>query len=390
MAELLSEYVLRRFDPTGTMFFAYDNPDTEDVDKETQRYVSLVNAGLLTGNEARSALGIEQGGEELDVYRFNGNPIVAPAKENVDVTLDAPTSESEDQGEEDATSEGEVEASEQREATDAGRDGVAEKAAVPDRKAGTHAAVQLNCTCASCKSGEAIRPDGMNDAIREMASDLNRWYMQTYLRGIGPTGLVIDMQASRALDDILTEGLDRMFRQGLEATVSVADSRSTPTQASERARTYLNETKLNLVTTIQETAKERAAQIIADGIEQGKTIDEIRDGLGESGVTDAMAERVARTETARAYQFGELEGASTTGAFAGRQWALAGGPCALCSAISTMLGGKAVPYDQPFLPAGTTIATSEGSVTYTTPVWVPSEAHPNCRCATIDVLKEGE
>jgi hypothetical protein len=191
------------------------------------------------------------------------------------------------------------------------------------------------------------------------------------------------MQTSQALDRILTDGLSRMFTQGLASVEGVPEG----VQATDRAIAYLNETKLNLVTTIQNTLKEEATGWIADGIERGESITQISERLKETGITDHMAERVARTETARAYQFGELEGASSTGTFAGRGWLLAGGPCPLCSAIVARLAGVVTPYDQPFIKAGTTIATSDGAVTFATDVWVPSEAHPQCRCASVDILK---
>jgi hypothetical protein len=72
----------------------------------------------------------------------------------------------------------------------------------------------------------------------------------------------------------------------------------------------------------------------------------------------------------------------------GRTWLLAGGPCPLCAAASEILAGKVVPFSEPFIKAGTTIATTDGAVTFARDVFVPSEAHPNCRCISINELAD--
>lgn len=231
----------------------------------------------------------------------------------------------------------------------------------------------------------------MNAAIEQMADDMARWYQSTLAAGVAEGGLVVSADALAQLDQVLDTGLARMYQQGYTETFQLspdADGAPPTFQINERARQYLMETKLELVRTIPETLKEQATNAIADGLGQGQTINEIRDKLAESGSVDAMAERVARTETARAYQYGDMQGAEEAGGFAGRTWLLAGGPCPLCSAISEMLAGKVVPFTEPFIKAGTTISTTDGAVTFARDVWVPSEAHPNCRCISINELAD--
>jgi hypothetical protein len=417
LAEILTEYVVSRFDPTGTMFLAFDNPDNEDVTQETARMVSLANAGLVSANEARAALGIEQAGPELDVYRFNGVPIMVPAMDRVpeeadDEATEAPEERLEQEdpepetGDEPAGSDGDGadDAGEGAKARDAkpdnlhtdgtGGDALARHGdGLPGR--GSKALSQLTCTCDNhTKEAElAKRPDGMNAAIEQMADDMARWYQATLAAGVAEGGLVVSTQAMAELDQVLDTGLARMYQQGYTETFQLspdADGAPPTFQINERARQYLLDTKLELVRTIPETLKEQATNAIADGLGQGQTINEIRDKLAESGSVDAMAERVARTETARAYQYGDMQGAEEAGGFAGRTWLLAGGPCALCSAISEMLAGKVVPFTEPFIKAGTTIATTDGAVTFARDVWVPSEAHPQCRCISINELADDQ
>ena len=417
LAEILTEYLVSRFDPTGTMFVAFDNPDNEDVEKERTGMIALANAGLVTANEARAALGIEQAGPELDVYRFNGVPIMVPAMDRVpeeasDATAPQATQKNEPEDPEpeagdepaggDGTGEDDDRAGSGDDAaksnhvhpdatgTDA-RSGHGDR--VPDR--GSRVVPKLACTCDTCTKDAdlAKRPDGMNAAIREMADDMARWYQATLAAGVAEGGLMISTQAMAQLDAILDTGLARMYRQGYEETFALspdADGNPPAFQINERARQYLMETKLELVQTIPETLKDQATRAIADGLGSGETINQIRDRLADSGSVDAMAERVARTETARAYQYGDMQGAQESGGFAGRTWLLAGGPCPLCSAASDLLAGKVVPFSEPFFPAGTTIATSAGAVTFARPVWVPSEIHPNCRCISINELAQDD
>jgi hypothetical protein len=415
LAEILTEYVVSRFDPTGTMFLAFDNPDNEDVTQETARMVSLANAGLVSANEARAALGIEQAGPELDVYRFNGVPIMVPAMDRVPEEADDEATEATEERDEqedpapEASDEpegsdgnGEDDAGEGDEATaaksnDLHSDGTGGHAlarhgdGLPGRGGATLS--KLTCTCDNhTKEAElARRPDGMNTAIEQMADDMARWYQTTLAAGLTESGLVVSTQALAELDRVLDDGLARMYRQGYADTVQAmpdADGVMPTFDINDRARQYLMETKLELVRTIPETLKDEATRIIADGVGEGRTINEIRDGLSDVGSVDAMAERVARTETARAYQYGDMQGAEELGGFKGRTWLLAGGPCPLCAAASEILAGKVVPFSEPFFKAGTTIAAADGAVTLARDVFVPSELHPNCRCISINELAE--
>jgi hypothetical protein len=417
LAEILTEYVVSRFDPTGTMFLAFDNPDNEDVTQETARMVSLANAGLVSANEARAALGIEQAGPELDVYRFNGVPIMVPAMDRVPVPEEADDEATEAPEERDEQEDTAPEASDEPEgsdgdgADDAGEGNEATAAKSNDLRSdgtggdalarhgdglpGRSGAAQskLTCTCDNhTKEAElARRPDGMNTAIDQMADDMARWYQTTLAAGITESGLVVSTQALAELDRVLDDGLARMYRQGYADTVQAmpdADGVMPTFDINDRARQYLMETKLELVRTIPETLKDEATRIIADGVGEGRTINEIRDGLSDVGSVDAMAERVARTETARAYQYGDMQGAEEMGGFKGRTWLLAGGPCPLCAAASEILAGKVVPFSEPFFKAGTTIAAADGAVTLARDVFVPSELHPNCRCISINELAE--
>jgi hypothetical protein len=415
LAEILTEYVVSRFDPTGTMFLAFDNPDNEDVTQETARMVSLANAGLVSANEARAALGIEQAGPELDVYRFNGVPIMVPAMDRVPEEADDEATEAtEERDEQEDTApeasdepegsdgDGADDAGEGDEATaaksnDLHSDGTGGHAfarhgdGLPGRGGATQS--KLTCTCDNhTKEAElARRPDGMNAAIEQMADDMARWYQATLAAGITESGLVVSTQALAELDRVLDDGLARMYRQGYADTVQAmpdADGVMPTFDINDRARQYLMETKLELVRTIPETLKDEATRIIADKVGEGRTINEIRDGLADVGSVDAMAERVARTETARAYQYGDMQGAEEMGGFKGRTWLLAGGPCPLCAAASEILAGKVVPFSEPFFKAGTTIAAADGAVTLARDVFVPSELHPNCRCISINELAD--
>jgi hypothetical protein len=415
LAEILTEYVVSRFDPTGTMFLAFDNPDNEDVTQETARMVSLANAGLVSANEARAALGIEQAGPELDVYRFNGVPIMVPAMDRVPEEADDEATEAPEERLE--QEDPQPEASDEPEGSDGdgadddreGDEGDAAKSndlhsdgtgghALPrhgDGLPGRSGAAlsKLTCTCDNhTKEAElARRPDGMNTAIEQMADDMARWYQTTLAAGLTESGLVVSTQAMAELDAVLDTGLARMYRQGYADTVQAqpdADGVLPQFDINERARQYLQETKLELVRTIPETLKDEATRIIADGVGEGQTINQIRDGLSDVGSVDAMAERVARTETARAYQYGDMQGAEEMGGFKGRTWLLAGGPCPLCAAASEILAGKVVPFSEPFFKAGTTIAAADGAVTLARDVFVPSELHPNCRCISINELAD--
>lgn len=70
--EFLNQQLVPLFgDLAEGMFLAYDNPVAEDVEQQSRIYLSEVNSGVRTVNEARSEIGLDPV-EDGDVLRFNG------------------------------------------------------------------------------------------------------------------------------------------------------------------------------------------------------------------------------------------------------------------------------------------------------------------------------
>ena len=65
--EYLNNDIVSRFDPTGDLFLAYDNPVPEDAAAKSIQAVADIQAGIRTRNEVRSEMGLPpvDGGDEL-------------------------------------------------------------------------------------------------------------------------------------------------------------------------------------------------------------------------------------------------------------------------------------------------------------------------------------
>lgn len=109
---------------------------------------------------------------------------------------------------------------------------------------------------------------------------------------------------------------------------------------------------------ISKTTINRIAEKVAEALQQGKSIGELKDSIMEAGIlSEARAEMIARTETAMAVIDGRQETMLELMPNGFKEWSLAPDACEECEAY----GGVSVPIDEDF-PEG------------------DPPLHPNCRC----------
>jgi hypothetical protein len=251
--------------------------------------------------------------------------------------------------------------------------------------------------CGCAKHGTARKADPTDEsieariyrAVREWASDA----LRRGINAIGPDGSFdISALSSAELEGLLRSSISEAFRAGAVEMVAKYEPGAAPLSSSV-AQEYVKQYGFDLVKGVTDTMANQMRTAIDAGLEQGKTIAEIQADL-TANVPDVSANRaevIARTETARAYQHGSLKQAEELG-FDSKTWDLSGNPCGLCEGAKAALGNTPIPIGQPFFPAGSTIAGTDGR-TYTVglPVMTASDIHPQCGCATIElVTEEGE
>lgn len=254
------------------------------------------------------------------------------------------------------------------------------------RKAGRVELIHVPRWGAFCSCGCAHKAADTSDpiearifrAVQEWANDA----LTRGIAGIGPDGSFdISKLASAELESVLRASITAAFDAG---AVSFIEEQGVDTEplTSEAAREYVQGYTFELVKGVTETMADQMRTVIDDGLAKGATINEIQQQLTDRvpDVSLARAETIARTETARAAQNGALAQAKELG-FEGKEWLLSGNPCGLCEGAAAALQGVVTPIDQPFFPAGTTIAGTDGKVyTMSRPIMAACELHPQCNC----------
>jgi len=262
------------------------------------------------------------------------------------------------------------------------------------RKAGTVELIRVPrwgafgaCGCDRARKSESGPTDPIETrifrAVQEWANDA----LTRGIAGIGPDGSFdISKLASAELEKLMRASITAAFNAGAASFIEEAGLDAEPL-TSEAAREYVKGYTFELVKGVTETMADQMRTVIDDGLAKGQTINEIQQQLTDRvpDVSLARAETIARTENARAQEYGKLTQAEELG-FEGKTWSLSGNPCGLCEGASAALSGTVTPIGEPFFPAGTAIVGTDGKVyTMSRDVRAATDIHPNCSCASIMV-----
>lgn len=199
--------------------------------------------------------------------------------------------------------------------------------------------------------------------------------------------LILD--ARKQLAAILRPELERLFRDGFIEVLGRA-GQDAPQSLSEAASRAVDSYVSRLSGEVTDTILTDVRSAIRASIEGGYSVNEARDAVAEAmGVqADWRAERVARTETSRAVEYGRIEGYAEVGVER-KQWLISSAPCQFCEAAVAILQRQypnGVPIRQPFFSAGDTIiGTAGGVMVVESDIMVPSDIHPNDACSVSGV-----
>lgn len=158
--------------------------------------------------------------------------------------------------------------------------------------------------------------------------------------------------------------------------------------AREAARNY----RVHLSRSVRETTAESIRQVIEEGVATGKGVPElaqdVRNVMGD--LADYAAERIARTESQRAYHSGRVAAWKESGVVAGKRFILSGNPCEMCREAERQF--TKVGLDEPMVPLGGSFSWMEGGVRRTVvndyeAIYTPP-MHPNCACDMIAVWSD--
>jgi len=405
VADDLTEWLLPMFGiEPGEMWFAYDNPVTEDVDAKAARMRDAFAAGVVMVNEYREAIGLEPLDDEQNTLgRVVNAPAFPPAPMETPDAAEAEDPEEAEDAEDPAGStdsgsqSGSGEPADGAASKSKGRGNVArgtgsKGARGCSGKAGAAELIPRWGVFAACGCKAA---DPTDDAIeKQMVRAIQAWAEDAMKRGIGAIGhdgsFDISALSASELTSLVNQAVTAAFESGA-MTFASEHGIDAPPLTSQAAREYIKQYNFDLVKGVTQTMADQMRTTIDAGLEHGKTINEIQQELTDKvpEVSLARAETIARTETARAYQHGSLKQAEELG-FDSKRWSLSGNPCGLCEGAAAASGAKKVPIGEPFFAAGETIAGTDGrTYTMTRPVYAASDLHPNCSCSTIEYIDEG-
>jgi HK97 family phage portal protein len=373
-AEEWSETLLPKFGiEPGEMWFAYDDCVPADRAETRADIQAFIPAGVWSVNEARAEIGFDT----LDDPKADEHRLEQPAPMTPFGGFGGPGANAKpDDGEddEDETPAGET-----------GPQGADEENA---RSKSAPAPCSCGCDKSSAKvpksRGIVTKDDRQTSAAKveaAMQADVEKWYKDLAARGeIDDAGNIKNLAQHQAeLEKILRPHIVQMFevgsRQGLASVgQNVEDAFSV---YADRAVGFMNQHTVQLARTITTSAADSLRTALATGIGEGETLNErtsrVMEALGEEAPW--RAERIARTESARAMHEGNIEAWKATGVV-GKRWMLSGDACPMCKAAAEKIN-KSVGVGAPFLSAGDELKYEGGSVVLDRSFNTPP-LHPNC------------
>lgn len=376
--ELLPYYDL---DPADWVL-VYDDPTPEDTEADQTRLILATQSGLMTLNEARRELGMDDYDDDAaDKPTINGQPLGGFAATVPGAAgLDSPPP---------------------RPALPAGNDD-------PDDDDGGNVQIDpvfrlslaaandpwaLHAKAHACCDGHGQKMagvDGDSAAIEPIARVVQDWYEQVTASELGRGVLTPDYERyAGLLEQRLTEPLIEALMAGYREAASEVGIEAFE-QRPEAALTYARQTAPLIAQTASESATEAVRAAVDAGLERGMSSGAIARELRETmpEVSASRAETIARTETAEARVQGSLA-AWREGGRTHKQWLVAGGPCPICEAVGARYPGP-IPIGDAFFEVGDSITGTDGkSFTFGFRRVMGPPAHPNCRCALVSSEEGG-
>jgi len=339
----------------GEMWCAYDNCVPQDDKAIADIQVSLYGAGLRTLNECRSELG--------DDPMPDGDELKELPDPNPPETMNEPPQKDKAVGTREGVSQGWTAGPHNHKAVD-------ELPGIPNQADSVFARLEKAVAAWVVQVAGRITEQNIQTLIEspEVRGEFSA-IVEPYIRRLFAIGL------SAGLEQVPTAPLD-----ALSDPYSVIP---------ERGAQWLKGYTMRLSGEVTQTMQEQVSQAISDGMVQGRTMGEITVEVA-TGLKDGSgvrAERIARTETSRAVQNGELEAWKAMGVERWK-WELSANACPLCVALSEKAndtGGTVV--GKSVAGVGELIELPDGKTHTVTYADIDTAlGHPNCRCRMIAVL----
>ena len=414
--EWMNEWLLDQYDIGHGMtlrdvaFLAYDNPVGEDRLAEANLRISKVNAGLMTINTAADEEGLPhvEGG---DIPRFNGVPLNLIGRTQTEAGTVQPVSGYSLSGQ----------------SLQPIKDAVVEAVKgvkIRDRKnksvdiSGILAAVDKLSAQVKALADKLDQPkeaESKKETSTELAEIIADYLTDCRQAAIDAlAGLAVEKSKpsiatkewtypdlAKAINE-LTEQLrgeiadtikDLLARSAVEALTALKVDPEVFNVTNPHVVEFMDNYVVRLATELGERVENELSQAIARGLEAGENIRELEKrinetpGFDDQGIAD-RANMIARTESARALEEGQIQGWRLSGVVEGKEWLLSANSCWICKELAKRCNQETMPLDGVIAYRGETI-TGPGGETYTftyEDIRRPP-AHPHCECDLIPKVR---
>lgn len=225
----------------------------------------------------------------------------------------------------------------------------------------------------------------LGEQLNEIADDLRN-------RGVeSASSLIRDPRWVAELTEALRPSVQVALNRGGDGGMAKLPGAISFNVESPEVQQFIDSYMIRLSDAINGTTELALRNIMVDGLGQNRSVREIANAIMDmdESVSGFRAERIARTESTRAFVEGEKEAWKQSGVVQGKTWLLAPNACEFCRALKAQFGNEPIPLDQPFYPQGHVLVGVEGGrlrLDYSDVVGPP--LHPHDRCDLLPVLTE--
>ena len=364
LCERLTENLLPTFGmEPGQYWFAYDNPDTEDQKTIQEQSRLNVLAAIQTTNEARAAQGLDPL-PDGDALRFNGVTLdlmgVQPASPFALSVSDTPT----------------VKEAKRKHNT------VYHRLMVVAGKG------EIGC------DGHVHHKAALNETKPyedEISKGVRRFFKLITAEARGSELLFDPKAAAEVFSTELTTPLVQAFGAGYDKGGKETDPSLGRFALNNRAaKEFVSEYVPKLSRKVTATVRDELRAALTAHIDEGGSPDRLSAVLQEkiAGLSDVSADRIARTESARAYTSGNINAWEDTGLVIGKRWQVSADACEFCKAVGAA-ANETIGLRTPFFKQGSSMTVGDQTMVFDYSDVDAPPLHPNCECNVEPVL-EGE
>lgn len=152
---------------------------------------------------------------------------------------------------------------------------------------------------------------------------------------------------------------------------------------------FMKDNTLKFATQVNATTERQLRASLAEGIQAGESVQDLKKRIPDVFIKRKnSAEMIARTESQRSANSGQVEAWKRSEVVVAKQWSANADACVFCSAMD----GKIIPLNSTFVPVGGSVVAERNGQPVTLDVTYidveSADLHPNDRCTLLPIFGE--